>query len=178
MLLRHLSNLRISAKIYGVVGLLCALSISIAVLGLSALQDYNLRVGDMQNASNRAFIGEQINSLVYAVVMDSRGVYMARDRGEAEEFGRPLLKNLKEIESLIKAWRELLPADRPQETAAAFENIKKLIEFRTETVRRGIENGGPAAREFGDNDENRANRQSLNKEIDSLAKSTNSEIVT
>jgi hypothetical protein len=37
---------------------------------------------------------------------------------------------------------------------------------------------GPAAREYGDNDENRANRQSLNKEIEVLARSTNAEIAT
>ena len=45
-------------------------------------------------------------------------------------------------------------------------------------MRRGIASGGPAAREYGDNDENRANRQSLNKEIEALARSTNAEIAT
>jgi methyl-accepting chemotaxis protein len=45
-------------------------------------------------------------------------------------------------------------------------------------VRRGIASGGPAAREYGDNDENRANRQALNKEIEALATSTNAEIAT
>jgi methyl-accepting chemotaxis protein len=176
MFFHKLANLRIGTKIYAVVGLLSVVSIIIAVLALLALTNYNLRVGEMQSASQRSFIGEQINSMIYAVVMDSRGVYMARDAAEAEKFGKPLLKNLHEIKELITAWHELLPQARKNQTDRASANIDKFIEFRTETVRRGIANGGPAAREYGDNDENRANRQSLNKEIEVLARSTNAEI--
>jgi methyl-accepting chemotaxis protein len=178
MFFHKLANLRIGTKIYAVVGLLSVVSIIIAVLALLALTNYNLRVGEMQSASQRSFIGEQINSMIYAVVMDSRGVYMARDAAEAEKFGKPLLKNLHEIKELITAWHELLPQARKNQTDRASANIDKFIEFRTETVRRGIANGGPAAREYGDNDENRANRQSLNKEIEVLARSTNAEIAT
>ena len=178
MLFHKLTNFRIGTKIYTIVGLLSVVSIIIAVLALLALTNYNLRVGEMQNASQRSFIGEQINSMIYAVVMDSRGVYMARDAAEAEKFGKPLLKNLHEVKELIAAWRELLPQMRKNETDKASANIEKFIEFRTETVRRGIASGGPAAREYGDNDENRANRQALNKEIEALARSTNAEIAT
>jgi methyl-accepting chemotaxis protein len=172
----QLAKLRIGTKIYAVVGLLSVVSIVIAILALLALTNYNSRVAEMQNASQRSFIGEQINSLVYAVVMDSRGVYMARDAAEAEKFGKPMLKNLQEIKSLIAAWRELLPAQRKMETDRASANIDKFIQFRTEMVRRGIADGASAARELGDNDENRVNRQSLNKEVEVLAKSTSAEI--
>jgi methyl-accepting chemotaxis protein len=150
----------------------------IAVLALLALTNYNSRVAEMQNASQRAFIGEQINSLIYAVVMDSRGVYMARDGAEADKFGKPMLKNLQEIKNLVTAWRELLPQQRKTETDRASANTDKFIEFRTEMVRRGITEGGAAARELGDNDANRTNRQSLNKEVEVLARSTNAEITS
>src|SRR5260221_7739668 len=40
-----------------------------------------------------------------------------------------------------------------------------------------METDGPAAREYGDNDLNRANRQSLNKEIQNLAEANNAELV-
>jgi methyl-accepting chemotaxis protein len=172
----QLAKLRIGTKIYAVVGLLSVVSVVIAILALLALTNYNSRVADMQNASQRSFIGEQINALIYAVVMDSRGVYMARDAAEAEKFGKPMLKNLHEIKTLITAWRELLPQQRKNETDRAAANTDKFIQFRTEMVRRGIAEGAAAARELGDNDENRANRQSLNKEVEVLARSTSAEI--
>src|ERR1700712_2320706 len=174
----HLAKLRIGTKIYAVVGLLSVVSVVIAVLALLALTNYNSRVAEMQNASQRSFIGEQINSMIYAVVMDSRGVYMARDAAEAEKFGKPLLKNLQEMKNLITAWRELLPQQRKNESDAAAANVDKFIQFRTEMVRQGIAEGGPAARLLGDNDANRTNRQSLNQEIEVLARSTNAEITT
>jgi methyl-accepting chemotaxis protein len=173
----RLVNLHIGTKIYSVVGLLSVVSICIAGLALSAMHTFNRQVGEVESASQRAFVGEQINSMIYAVVMDSRGVYMARDHAEAEKFGVPLIKNLHEIERLMKAWQDLLPAERKHETDKASDNLKKFVEFRSETVRRGIEIDGPAAREYGDNDLNRANRQSLNKEIQSLAEANNAELV-
>jgi methyl-accepting chemotaxis protein len=173
----RLVNLQIGTKIYSAVGLLSVVSICIAGLALLAVQTFNRQVGEVQSASQRAFVGEQINSMIYAVVMDSRGVYMARDRAEAEKFGVPLIKNLREIERLMKAWQDLLPAERKHETDKASENVGKFVEFRTEAVRRGIEIGGPAAREYGDNDLNRENRQSLNKEIQSLAQANNAEVL-
>jgi methyl-accepting chemotaxis protein len=174
----QLAKLRIGTKIYAVVGLLSVVSVVIAILALLALTNYNSRVAEMQNASQRSFIGEQINALIYAVVMDSRGIYMARDAAEAEKFGKPMLKNLHEIKTLITAWRELLPQQRKNETDRAAANTDKFIQFRTEMVRRGIAEGATAARELGDNDENRANRQSLNKEVEVLARSTSAEITT
>ena len=79
MLFHKLTNFRIGTKIYTIVGLLSVVSMIIAVLALLALTNYNLRVGEMQNASQRSFIGEQINSMIYAVVMDStRCLYGAR----------------------------------------------------------------------------------------------------
>ncbi len=174
--MRRLVNFHIGTKIYSVVGLLSIVSICIAGLALSAMATYNQQVAEMQNASQRAFIGEQINTMIYAVVMDSRGVYMARDRAEAEKFGNPLIKNLRVIEKLMQTWQELLPEARKHETGKAWDNVKKFVEYRSETVRLGVESGSSAAREFGDNDANRANRQSLNKEIQTLAESTNAEI--
>ncbi len=159
--MRRLVNFHIGTKIYSVVGLLSVVSICIAGLALSAMATYNRQVAEMQNASQRAFIGEQINTMIYAVVMDSRGVYMARDRAEAEKFGNPLIKNLRVIEKLMQAWQELLPEARKHETDKAWDNVKKFVEYRSETVRLGVESGSSAAREFGDNDVNRANRQSL-----------------
>ena len=141
--MHRLANLHIGTKIYSVVGLLSVVSICIAGLALMAMQTFNRHVGDVESASQRAFVGEQINSMIYAVVMDSRGVYMARDRAEAEKFGVPLIKNLHEIERLMKAWQDLLPAERKHETDKASDNVKKFVEFRSETVRRVSRSTGP-----------------------------------
>ena len=40
--------------------------------------------------AERAIIAERLNALVNAVVMESRGVYMAATPAEVEKFGKPL----------------------------------------------------------------------------------------
>jgi methyl-accepting chemotaxis protein len=147
-------------------------------LGLDAMWRYNARVAEIRNASARAIIGERVNGLINSVVMDSRGIYMSRNADEADKFGKPLLANLKTIDADMKRWVELMPAARRPSMDGAVANTRKFIEFRTELVRLGHTVGNPTAREYGDNDANRANRQALNKEILALASANAKEIDT
>src|ERR1051326_8381697 len=101
---------------------------------------------------------------------------MAADLAEVERLGKPLLKTLHEIERLMGEWQATLPEERKGTLDKAMENVRKFVEYRTELVRIGETDGNPKAREYGDNDTNRANRQALNKEIDGLALANNEEI--
>ncbi|MBI3454121.1 MAG: Tar ligand binding domain-containing protein, partial [Rhodospirillales bacterium] len=135
--MQFLRRMKIGAKIYSIVGLLSLVAAVIGALGLEGMMTYNARVDEIALASQRAVIGEQVNGLINAVVMDSRGVYMARDVAEAEKFGAPLLKNLKTIEERMTRWLSLMPAERKTTTDRAMENVRKFVEFRAELVRRG-----------------------------------------
>ena len=65
-------------------------TVPFALEGLSrAFLSELLYTGDPVSAE-RALQGGLIN----AVVMDSRGIYIARDRAEVDRFGKPLLANL------------------------------------------------------------------------------------
>jgi len=66
-------------KIYLVVILLALVAASISYVGIDAMRTYNRRVHQMQHYTHFTVVGEQINGLILSVVMDSRGVYMARD---------------------------------------------------------------------------------------------------
>ena len=174
--MRRLRHLTIASKIYAVVGALALVAIAMGLLGISAMHMYGQKVLDMRNASQRAMTGERINGLINAVVMDSRGVYMARDRAEVDKFGQPLLAGLEAIGSAFDAWKALLPPDRRPEMEKAERDIRSFITYRRELVRIGQEEGNPAAREYGDNDANRSNRSALNREIQTLARENNREI--
>src|SRR5277367_6296953 len=150
MCMNRLANLKLGTKIYWIVGLLSLVALAIAGLALSAMETYNQRVGEMQLASQRAVIGEQVNGLIFSVVTDSRGIYMSRDSAEAKKFGTTLLKSLHEIERLMGEWRSLMPASRQHEMDRALENVHQFTEFRTELVRLGVEEGAAKARPYGD----------------------------
>ncbi|MGF7176392.1 methyl-accepting chemotaxis protein [Azospirillum doebereinerae] len=163
------TRLRIGVKIHLLVGLMTGVAALVGLVGLDTLLAHDALVADMRLASARAVMGERVNGLMLSVVMDSRGIYMARDRAEAEKFARPLLDGLKALDGAMVQWQALLPPGHGGDLDAATARAREFIRFRTELVRLAREDELPAARAYGDNDANRTNRKALNDLIQALA---------
>ena len=170
-------NLKIGAKIYAIVGLLSLVAAVISWRGIEALRTYQTEVQEMRMASDRSAHGLQVNALIYAVVMDTRGTFMSRSPDEIEKYAKPLLANLHQMDDLMKGWRALLPPDREHSLDEAIANVRDFITFRTETVRLAREVGVDQARTYSDNDANRGNRQQLGQAIEHLAANNQQEII-
>nr|WP_210323796.1 methyl-accepting chemotaxis protein [Agrobacterium sp. AGB01] len=161
---------KIRGKINLLVGLLSLVACTIGGLSIYAVNEYHSRVVAFDAAADRAHKGESLNRLVTAVVMEARGIYAAKDTATASKFGDGLLKNLDSMESLIAAWKPMVPAAQ----SAAFSNLESRFaefrKFRTETVRLGRDVSPQAANEQGNNDANRENRKAYQVDIDAIVK--------
>src|SRR5439155_15042472 len=113
---------------------------------------------------------ERVNSLVYAVVMESRGVYMSSEAAIVKKYGEGLLKFNDEILGVVRDWASIVRTDDAEQFAVFKKRIEQFVEFRKELVRRGVEIGGAAGREWGDNDANRSVRSALNKDLEALSR--------
>ena len=67
--------------------------------------------GEVATASRAALNVERINSLVYAVVMESRGVYMSSEPATVKKYGDGLLKFNEQILEVVKSWEALVRTD-------------------------------------------------------------------
>src|ERR1700684_773859 len=164
------SGLSIAARLYSVFALIAVLTAAIAVLS-----DYNTRgnaelTEAVETASRAALNVQRVDSLVYAVVMESRGVYMSADTATAKKFGDGLLKFNAQILDVVKSWQSIVRADDAGQFAAFKKRIEQFVEFRKELVRRGVEISPASGREWGDNDANRAVRTALNVDLGTLSK--------
>jgi methyl-accepting chemotaxis protein len=162
-------HLSLKQRIFAAVGLVGVAAVAMALVGIRSMATYHQYVVEMETAARRAVIGEKVNGLINAVVMDSRGVYMSRDAKEAEKYAPAILRNVAEIRRLMDEWAVLVPADERAAFGIALEHAGQFAAFRTELVRLGREVGTAEARVFGDNDANRANRQALNRQIEDQA---------
>ena len=160
--------MKIQGKLYSIVALLGVIAIGVALLGIRLMQGYNEQVDAFQLASQRAYDGEHLNRLITAVVMDSRGIYAAKDLEKAKPFAEGILKNLKEIDTLLNEWSARVPDDRKAAFDAVVAKAKEFQTFRTETARLGTEVSPAAANEQGNNDANRSNRKQLQADVDKL----------
>jgi len=162
------STTSIGVKIYLVIILLAGVAAAIGWVGVSVMQTYAEKVAEMQTAANRAILGEQVNGLINAVVMETRGIDMAGDSAELEKFAAPLLADLTRMDADMTRWLALVPQTHRHEMDGTIEKMREFITLRTEVVRTAREQGGAAARKISDNDSNRANRQAFNNDIEVL----------
>jgi methyl-accepting chemotaxis protein len=164
------SRFSLAARLYSIFALFAVLTAAI-----TALSDYNTRrsaeLTEAVDAASRAALNvERINSLVYAVVMESRGVYMSTDPAVVKKYGEGLLKFNERILAVVTSWQSLVQADDAQQFATFKKRIEQFVDFRKELVRRGVEISAAAGREWGDNDANREVRSALNKDLEALSK--------
>ncbi len=171
-----LKNTKIINKIGLIVLILSAITVGISYAGYSGLAAYENATLEIRNASSRANYGEKVNGIVYAVVMDSRGVYMAKDAAEVEKYGKPLLENLAKMNKLIAEWDALIPASQREQFNALKKSGEEFTQYRTNLVKIGRESGSAEARVYGDNDNNRNNRKAFNADIVKFAEMNNADI--
>ncbi len=169
-------KLNIAFKIYLIVGIMAVVGVLVGAVGLAGIDRSIDSANEMRDSALRSLNGEKANALVLAVVMDSRGVYMARSPEDVEKFAKPLLVNLDKLSALLAEWEKLIPTEQRDEFGQLRASSDKFATLRREVVRQGRENGGPAARQVGDNDENRKTRQAFNAAIESFAKRNAQEI--
>jgi methyl-accepting chemotaxis protein len=89
---RHLTSFGIHSKILAIVFALSLLSLTVAGVGLYGLSVYNSEVAAMMRSFNRTLLGEQMDKMVTAAVMDSRGIYMSANKTESEKYAPAILK--------------------------------------------------------------------------------------
>jgi len=164
------SRFSLAVKLYSIFALFALLTAAI-----TALSDYNTRrnaeLTETIETENRAALNvERVNSLVYAVVMESRGIYMSTEPAVVKTYGDGLLKFNDKILGVVKSWESIVRSDDAEQFAAFKKRIEQFVDFRRELVRRGIEIGGAAGREWGDNDANHAVRSALNKDLEALSR--------
>jgi methyl-accepting chemotaxis protein len=163
-----LPNLSIAKKLYLIFTLLATVTVALAAGAVSNARRHAALTEEFRSAFVGAINVELVNGLIYAVVMESRGIYMSSDIPTAKVYGDGLLVFNERIGEVVGEWRGSV---RPEDQAlfdAFSKRIRQFQEFRRELVRRGVEISPAAGREWGDNDANRSVRKALNADLTKL----------
>ena len=165
-----LPKLSIAAKLYCIFALFAAVTALLAFASnLNTRQQAQLGE-EVAVAAEAAEHIERVNALIYAVVMESRGIYMSSDVPTVKKYAEGLLKFNDQIANVVTRWQKIVRGDDAEQFAAFAKRVDQFREFRKELVRRAIEIAPAAGREWGDNDANRNVRTALNKDLEAFAK--------
>ena len=138
-----------------------------AVLWANTTDEKLLSALDVTRANSARI--EKLNGLVFAVVMESRGVYIADKPDALDRFAKSLEGYLDEMAKVVGAWEGIVEPEDRAAFAAFKQQYETFAKLRHDLVAAGRKHGSAAAREIGDNDANRTTRQAFNKAVNTLA---------
>ena len=164
---------RLPVTIGGRVIALLLLLATVAMAGAGVTFAYAKRQEAAQAALDRADesrpLIERLRAGIYQVVMESRGLYLAADRKQAEGFARNLLRGLEDIRTSFAQLREAVPEAHRPAVQRAEAPLQAFLTLRTELARVGVEQGREAADRLGNNDANRSARTAFSNSLDKLS---------
>jgi methyl-accepting chemotaxis protein len=157
--------LTIAVKLYAIFALLATVTLVLAVVAVANARRHSALTDAFRASFDGARQIERVNALIYAVVMESRGLAHAPDVAAARPIAVRLIAGNDRLgDAVTELQWDVRPEDNAQFEAFA-ERIKGFQEFRRELARRGVEIGPAAARDLG---ENEADRAALSRDIEAM----------
>lgn len=130
------------------------------------------RVAALTRAADGPALVERLRAEIYAIVMESRGLYIARDTAQATTFADNLRGHLSKVKADWKLLHDVLPLEEQASSAELDSAMDRFVALRTELARIGVEEGSGAADKLGNNDANRSARTAFSNGLDKLAETT------
>jgi methyl-accepting chemotaxis protein len=151
-------QLSIASKLYAIFALLATVTVALAIVAVFNARRHAALTGEFESAFAGALNVERVNALIYAAEMESRAIFMAPDIATARTHAAALRRVNDRIGDIVTEWQWSVRPEDSAEFEVFAARIKVFQEFRRELMQRGTEVGAAAAREWGDNEQNREMR--------------------
>ena len=161
-----LNNLKIGTRIISILFLFSIGLAGVTLIGLNALRTYDDNVNEMQSMANRALYALKVSGLISDTAAEARAIYTSTDPTEARRMAEGLNKLVDELETIIPLYEQTQPANLRAAFAERKQQLMDFAKYRHEVARIAIASGGLAAREFGNQQQYAALRDTINKSLD------------
>jgi len=110
----HFPKLSIASKLYAIFALLAAVTMSLAMVAVVNSRHHSELINAFESAFHGSVNVERVNGLIYAVMMESRGIYLSADRQKTGEYIDGLSKFNDRIGAVLADWQiHVAPEDSP-----------------------------------------------------------------
>src|ERR1700689_2882802 len=129
----------LKTRLYSIIGFLGLLPLLGVAVALLVFDSTSRDIAALDRAARGTIHLQRINRLVYAIVMESRGIYMSADWTAAEPFAKHLVSGLEELQEVERTWKADAIASQQSNVEELGGRIEQFARFRTELVRLGKE---------------------------------------
>src|SRR5882724_9982185 len=129
---RAIGKLRVSEKISAIVGLLVLVMALLVVMSMQTVRLQSEYRRALATSTTTAINIGRVNALIYAIVMESRGIYMSTEPGKVKRYADELLRRNRELAGIIAEWEKIADFKDDAQFPAFKERILQFIDFRAE----------------------------------------------
>jgi methyl-accepting chemotaxis protein len=164
-----LPKLSIAAKLYAIFALMATTTIALSVVAVQSARHHAALTGDFESANAGSWNVERANGLIYAMMMETRGIYLAQDRETAAKYADALLKVNDQLDMAIAAWQGTVQNSDAADFSRFTVRISDFQKFAPELAHVAKESGPQAARAWAEKNKPTEFRDALSRDLQKLS---------
>jgi methyl-accepting chemotaxis protein len=164
-----LPQFSIATKLYAIFALLATVTVALAVVAVVNARHHQVLTDEFDATQAGAQNVERANGLIYAVMMEARGIFLARDVAAAGPLAEGLLSLTDRIGGVIAEWQTRMRADDAPRFVEFSTRAARFQNFARELANIATRDGPQVARAWGDTGANQAMQKALNDDLGQLA---------
>jgi methyl-accepting chemotaxis protein len=165
----RLIQISIATRLYAIFALLAAITVGLAVMMAVNAHRHAALTAEFEKAFRGGQEVERITGVIYAILMETRGIYMAEDDGEARQYAAGLAKFNDRLAESIKEWQRNLRQDDADKFREFSGRVRIFQEYRGKLAALVTEGGLPVARQWRGFDDHTVAHTVLTSELRTLA---------
>ncbi len=165
-----LPHFSIATKLYAIFALLATVTVGLAAVAVVNAERHEALTEQFSAAFRGGQNIERINGLIYALVMETRGVYLAQDVAAAEEHAKAIVKFNERMSEALDGWQKNLHPDDAGRFREIAGRVRIVQDSSRELVKRLSEGGLKAARQMASFDDYGAVHGVLSNDLLTLSK--------
>jgi methyl-accepting chemotaxis protein len=163
-------RLSIAAKLYAIFVLLATAVAALAAFAVINARTYTALTAEYRSAAAGVEAVANTNTLIYALIMESRGIYLSTTMAEAQPHAASLSTFVDRLDAVIAHWREMLGSDDSDHFHSFATGVQSFRDFRRELVRRVQHEDMDSVRDWQTIDGSGPVTETLLKNLDQLTK--------
>ena len=164
-----LPQLSIASKLYAIFALLATVTVGLATVAVVNARYHAVLTDEFEAAQAGAQNVERANGLIYGVMMEARGIYLARDAATVEALAESLQSLTDRIGAGVAEWQTRMRADDAPQFTEFSTRASQFQNFAREIANIATGASPQAAREWADTSANHAMQKELNEDLRQLA---------
>ena len=165
-----LPKLSIAAKLYAIFALMATVTVALSVLAVSNARQHAALTDEFESTNAGSRNVERINGLIYAVMGEARGIYLAKDGESAARTAVAMTKVADQIGAVTADWQGSVRTSDASIYSQFAVRLSAFQVFVSELAQTATDSGPIVAREWADKNYPADVRAALTQDLAKLGK--------